>query len=344
MSYVAMQKTIIGEVPGVSLPLAKQKLNQALGNIYDSTDWSFQTGQNGWLCPGMVASVGTFTTTPYANTVVADASATAVLLAVSAKGRPYLTELQFRNPAYALYSIIGYDDGSDPVNSPNYPFATLTLDRVWMEPVVGPGQPYYIYQAYFPVPVADFRKFIEIRDTTNNQPVSFTALSQDDLSARDPQRLIFGPTDPTYAVPWGVDQRPGSPTLGNVMYEIWPHNLSYMPYSFSYKRRGPQLVDGADIVPYPITEDCVMWRARALLYQYKEAQKGENLTRGSGADWRFLSQAADQEWITTLKEVRAVDANLHRDFLTRPRRAGQNSGQPYSTNVLGDLNVGDLRS
>lgn len=332
MSLITMAKSLALEIPGVAQSLAGTKLNEGLQKIYNETDWSFQTQYDGWNCPGLVASVGTVTATPYSDEVIGDAVASAVWASIT--GRPFLTELQFRNPPYALYNIVAYD------TTTNAPFGTLTLDRPWMEPTTGSGQPYYIYQAYFPVPVSDFRKFVEIRDTTNNAPVSFTDVSQDDLSVMDAQRLIFGPAVPTYAVPLGTDMRTGSSTLGYVMYEIWPHNLSHMPYSFSYKRSGPLMVLPSDTVPAPLTEDLVTWRAKEILYQYKEAQKGEQVERGSGADWKFLAQAAQKEYQGILKQVRAADANLHRDFVTRHRNIGQLGNDGYSTEQLGLLNVG----
>jgi hypothetical protein len=329
-----MIQSLVLEVPGVASALAKNKLNEALQKIYDETDWSFQTQYAGWNCPGLIASTGTVTASPYTNVIVGDAAASAAWAALV--GRPFLTELQFRNPPYALYNIVGYNPAGQP------PFATLTLDRPWMEPTIGAGQPYLIYQAYFPVPVPDFTKFIEIRDTTNNAPVDFTTVSQDDLSVLDAQRLIFGPAVPTYAVPWGTDMRPGSSTLGYLMYELWPHNLSHMPYSFSYKRSGPLLVQPSDTVPYPISEELVSCRTREVLYLYKEAQKGEEMQRGSGADWKFLAQAAQKEYYSRLKQIRAKDCNLHRDFLTHSRSGlrNQSASDGYSTEQLGLLNIG----
>ena len=330
MSYRSMARTLVGEIPGVAESLAKTKINEALGKIYDETDWSFQTQYSGWLNPGLVASVGTVTVTPFSNVVIGDAAATAAWAAITS---PLITVLQFRNPSYSLYNIIGYD------TTTNAPFATLTLDRPWMEPVTGAGQAYWIYQAYFTVPVADFRKFVAILDTTNNAPVLFSELSQDDLSFQDPQRLQFGPAVPTYAVPYGVDQRPQSSTLGYAMYEIWPHNLSYMPYSFSYKRRGALLVNPLDTVPYPLTDELVTWRAKEVLYQFKEAQKGEQVQRGSGANWQFLAEMANAEYKAVLKQIRAVDANLHRDFVTRANK-NQPPSDGYSTMTTGLLNIG----
>lgn len=332
MSFVSMAKTLAnGEIPGVALSLAKTKLLDALGVIYDETDWSFQTRFDGWLNPGLKANTGTVTVAPYSDQVIGDAAATAAWAAIV---NPFITQLQFRNLPYSLYNIIGYD------TTTNAPFATLTLDRPWMEPLTGPGISYAIYQAYFAVPVQDFKKFLYIMDTTFNAPVDFTRYSPSDLATIDPQRMRFGPCVPTYAVAIGADQRPQSSTLGYLMYEIWPHNLSYMPYTFGYKRRGPMLVNPADEVPYPLTDELVLHRAREILYLYKEAQRGEQVARGSGADWRFLSQASAAEYKKVLHDIRAVDANLHQDFVTRGFSKSRSPRDGYSTNVLGQLNVG----
>jgi hypothetical protein len=338
-----------GEIPGVSLELVKTKLNEALGHIYDESVFSFQLGNSGgWLIPGLVASLGTVTVTPYSPYVFADAVASGIW-AQYALTTPSITSFQFRNPSYALYDIIAYNTAYDgslgklPLGAVPLGWAGssyITLDRPWMEPASGPGQNYYIYQAYFPVPVSDFRAFVEIRDTTNGDYVSFTRLSQDDLSVEDPQRVVFGPALPTYAVPFGIDQRPGSPTLGYRRYEIWPHILSVWPLSFTFKRRGALLVNPGDTVPYPLTEELVTFRAKEVLYQYKEAQKGEQVQRGSGADWRFLSEAARAEYKECLKKIRAIDANLHREFLTRQKKRPQWTQDGFSTNRLGQLNVG----
>jgi len=188
--------------------------------------------------------------------------------------------------------------------------------------------------------VADFRKFVEVRDTTFDEPVDFWSYSRDDLAQIDPQRLVFGPSVPTYLVPHDQDQRAGSATLGFIRYEVWPHNLSHMPYSFGYDRRGALLVNLADTTPYPITEEALMWRAKEVLYQFKEAQKGEDVQRGAGANWLLLAELASAEYKEALKYVRAIDANLHKKFFTRKRQITERRMDGYSTPRLGQLNVG----
>lgn len=331
MSFVTMVKSLEGEVPGTNDGLIRNKINEALGYIYDETDWSFQTDQSAFLTSAAVTT-GTVTATVGSTTITCDTGASAALLPLNTAGT--LTKMQFRNPAYSLYSIV-----SANVSVPTA--IVLTLDRVWMEPVSGAGLQYMVYQAYFPVPVQDFRKFIEIRDTTNEAAVSAVKIGQTDLAAIDPTRLQFGPAVPTYFVPWGIDRRTGSPTLNYMLYEIWPHVLADNAYTFTYKRRGSLLVNNTDTVQYPITEEALMWRAKQVLYLWKEAQKGDQMQRGSGADWRFLAGEAMTEYKAAVKKCRSVDANLHRDFLTRQTSpgAGQNY-DGYSNMRTGSLNIG----
>ena len=333
-----MIQRLVLEVPLVPSAYAKTLINEALGLIYDQQMWSWQLQVSGWLTPGLLfpggpgTSQGTVKVTPYSDQVIGDASASAAwqVYITNLANRPLFTQLQFRSPFYSLYSIIKTDTISNP------PYTTLTLDRPWMEPG-GTAQTYMIYQAYFPVPVTDFKRFLAARDTTNNAPMDYWSKSQKDLSFEDPERTIFD--DPAYFVPFQPDQRVGSATLGQMLYELWPHPLSVLPYTYNYLRRGPLLQKPTDTVPYPLTEEVVLWRAKECAYLWKESQKGEDMQRGSGADWRFLAQAASDEYKQVLKPVKDRDRDLVELYWMKYRPDMYNNGEPYAT-VNGQLNVG----
>jgi hypothetical protein len=355
MSLISMAKRMTLEVPGLAENYAKTLLGEAQGLIQDSQLWSFQIKESGWLTPGLLFpsgpgnSVGTVTVTPYSNLVVADATATTAWQAyVTSNARPLFTELQFRSPSYSLYNIIGFNGASGGgygvggygvggYGDGTSGFAALTLDRPWMEPG-GVNQAYMIYQAYFPVPVSDFKRFLSARNTTDNSGVDYWSLSRKDLAIRDAQRTIFD--DPLFFVPFETDQRPGSATLGNMLIELWPHPVSVLPFSFDYLRRGPQLVNPNDTVPYPFTEEMVLWQAKEAAYLFKAAQKGEDMDRGSGADWRFLAGGAVEKYKACLKTVKDKDRDLMPDlYFNRLINSYQLSEDGYSTET-GQLNVG----
>lgn len=214
--------------------------------------------------------------------------------------------------------------------------ATLTLDRLWMEPAQTLAN-YMIYQAYFPAPGV-FRRWYAIRDTTNNSPMNWWEKLQGDLAMEDPQRTEFD--EPLWVVPYELDQRPGSATFGQMLFELWPHPIQQLPYTFACQANLPPLQAPGDTVPFPIPDEMVKLRTYEMLYLWKESQKGDNLERGSGANWQFLAQAARKEYDDKLKRIRLVDRNLVDLYFTKMERFGMGAaGEPYAT-VTGQLNVG----
>lgn len=336
MSLNTMAKRMALEIPSISEQYCRTLLQEAEQFIDDSQLWSFQLKDGGWLTPGLLfpsgpgTSLGTVTYTAGSNKVIGDATASAAWAAYT--GTPGLTSFQFRSPFYSLYSIVAYDTTSNP------PFGTLTLDRPWMEPS-GVAQSYMIYQAYFAAPTADFKRFLAVWDTTNNAPMDYWSKSQKDLATEDPQRTIFD--DPYYVVPYQQDQRAGSATLGYMLYELWPHPLSQLPYTFSFLRRGNQLLLPSSTLPYPLTEEAVLWKAKEDAFLWKESQKGENVERGSGADWRFLAGAAGARFKIEIKPCKDKDRDLVDLYKTKLVTAYRLSEDGYS-NMQGNLNVGRM--
>lgn len=344
MSYISMAKELQGDIPGLPLPKAQIILNEALLLIYDEQRWSFQVAQNGWLTPGLLGglspdlsyqSPGRITVVPFSNTVYGDAVATAVW--ATQIGRPFITEQQIRVPAYSLYNIISYFAPGDNPEDPDTEFATLILDRLWLEPAQT-NAVYMIYQAYFATGSETFRKFGTIRDTTNNAWVNYWEKDQAWLSVSDPQRTIFD--IPRFAVPWQRDHRLGSATFNQMLYELWPHPLSKLPYTYTYLHQGPLLKLPTDTVPWPLNEELVKLRAKEEGFLWKESQKGDGLDRGSGADWRFLAQEKHEAYGERLKTVKLLDAGLGDLYWTKFNRIPLTS-DGYQT-VIGTLNIGRM--
>jgi hypothetical protein len=92
-------------VPSTPLARAQTAVYRGLEAIYNQVDWAFQKGFAGWLAPGIVFNQGTFTTTQYSQYVQGDGSASTLI--ANYTGQPFITQLQYRNPAFAIYDIIG---------------------------------------------------------------------------------------------------------------------------------------------------------------------------------------------------------------------------------------------
>lgn len=214
--------------------------------------------------------------------------------------------------------------------------AQITIDRPWMEPPQLNGT-YMIYQAYYPAP-AGFKRWFNIRDTTNNESMNWWDMTQIDLSEEDPPREIFD--QPEFVVPLGIDTRPGSATLGQQLVELWPHPISQLPYTFMCQCNWPALSLPSDTLPYPLTEELVKERAYEMVALWKESQKGDEMERGSGANWQFLVKAHHEEYKEILKKIRIMDRHLMELYFTRARMQAPFNGGESFTNTNGTANVG----
>ena len=215
--------------------------------------------------------------------------------------------------------------------------AQLTIDRPWMEPpqTLGSGT-YMIYSAYYPQ-LPGFKRWFNARDTTNNVPMNWWKKTQADLANDDPERTIFD--QPYYIVPYQMDTRPGSATYGQMLFELWPHPIQQLPYTFTVECNWPPLQYPTDIVPYPLTEELVKLRAYEMLYLWKETQRGDNLERGSGANWQFAMGAARAEYNDRLKRIRIMDRHLVDLYFTKVRQEPAFGGEPFSS-PDGRTNIG----
>lgn len=216
--------------------------------------------------------------------------------------------------------------------------AVLNLNRPWMEPAQTNSK-YMAYQAYFPAP-AGFKRWFNIRDQVNNNYMDWWTKTEEDLSAEDPQRTFFDL--PLYVVPWGPDTRTGSATFGQLLYELWPHPITQLPYTFMCEANWAPLSAPNDTVPYPLTEEVVKLRAYSMMALWKESQKGDEMERGSGANWQFLSGAFEAEYKNRLKQCRVMDRHLVDLYFTKMKRYPATQSQQGYATISGQLNIGSM--
>jgi hypothetical protein len=171
--------------------------------------------------------------------------------------------------------LIIFAEGGVPATFSVTLIATITIDRPWTDPAqLNSG--YLVYQAYYAAPPG-FKRFWQISDFTNNEIIDFWTFTQATLAQEDPQRTEFD--QPEYAVPLGIDNRPNSATLGQMLWELYPHPLSSLPYTFNCQCNWPALVNATDALPYPLTEELVKFRAYQEVALFKESQKGDDMCK-----------------------------------------------------------------
>jgi hypothetical protein len=204
--------------------------------------------------------------------------------------------------------------------------ATLTIDRPWTEPPQFAAS-YICYQAYYAAPPG-FKRWYSISDYTNSNFLDWWSLNQVSLSQEDSQRTEFA--QPEYVIYYGQDQRAGSATLGQALYELWPGPISQLPYTFMCQCNWPALVNPTDTLPFPLTEELVRQRAYEMCCLWREGQKGDEMERGSGANWQFLAKAYHDEYKDLLRQVRIMDRHLVDLYFTKANMTSPNGDSPSS--------------
>lgn len=306
MSLSSMIAEMRGVVPNYSAALARTHLRNGWQDIRNLKGWSFQVGNTGYTVPGLV-NAGSVTVTLGSNQVIGDTAATAAW-ATASNPTSLITQRQFRTGQGTIYNIIAYD------TTTNAPFATLTLDRVWIDSYyLGSGQAYSMYQPYIVAPVPNFQAWEFFMDVRNviHLDVNNTRGIWEKVNQADPQRQIF--SNPGNVIPHGVDTRPGSSTFGYPVFELYPQPQSIFVYQVGYSWAGAELTDipNTSAVPYPMTEHCIKTLARVKAYEFAEANKNAANPRGAGADYRFLMQSAMAEYSAQLKEIRSIDRDIY---------------------------------
>ena len=286
------------------------------------------------LTPGSGQTPGTYTV-PILDANSGPGYGATVSITVDASGAVTATPILLTAGSGYTSPYITFSEGGTPATFLITPIATITIDRPWMEPPQVNGQ-YCIYQAYYPAP-PNFKRWWNIRDTTNNQPMNWWKLTQIDLANIDPQREIFD--QPEFVIPFQIDTRPGSATLGQWLFELWPHPITQLPYTFGCQCNWPALQNSNDTLPYPLTEELVKQRTYEMVALWKEQQKGDDMERGSGANWQFLAKSHHDEYKEDLKQIRIMDRHLIELYFTKARMEGPYNGDAH-TNTNGTANVG----
>jgi hypothetical protein len=289
-----MWSELTGCVPKLPPDYAKTLIQRAYRDVRRKNLWSFQLFDANWTSPPII-NQGLVTCVQGTNTVVFDATASALITAAVMGPPTPITQRQFRVGIGTIYNIWAYSVSSGIV--------TLTLDRNYQESSVS-GSGFMIFQCYYPAPMEDFLTFTSVRDTVNFIDLFINRKTRAQIDEDDPQRTwYYFPTD---VVGYQADQNLASPTYRWPMFELWGAPLYQLTYQLYGIRRGVPLANNSDVLPPAIGEDCVVALGRKYAYEWAEANKGD-LPRNAGPDFRFLITQADKEYQTLYREYRKDD-------------------------------------
>ena len=297
-------------------------------------------GNNGTLAYANILSGGSGQTPGTYTVAVQDAamvgSGATISVIVNSNGTVTLQPTVLTVGSGYVTPYITFSHGGTPATFQPFLIATLTIDRLWTEPAqLNSG--YMIYQAYFPAPL-NFKRWYWIVDPTNDNYMDWWSKNEISLSDIDSERTISD--EPLYVVPYGPDVRPGSSTYGQYLFELWPFPVVSLPYTFQCQCNWPLLQNPNDTLPYPLNDEIVKFRALESMSIWKEGMKGDNMERGSGANWQYLAKAYHEEYENRLKRIRIMDRHISDTYFTKMQRMPDSTSQDGYATVNSQLNVG----
>lgn len=334
MALIDMVSELAEAIPALDRVYARTLVKRAFRVMRDSNLWSFQLTQGGFSTPnvmtaGSISVPGGIGST----TIVGDATASAAWLSLPFYFSP--TVQQIRARGYSIYSIIALD-----VTNPNA--VILTLDRPFIDPLpFTTGVGYQMFQAYIAAPKG-FKRWLNMADMFNCWPMDIWT-SRRTANMVDPARLYT--SNPICVFGLGTDQRGAgtvnaSATLGRQLFELYPNPSTAISYQTYYVSDGPDLVNNSDELPYPITQDVVLEKAKTYAYEWAEARKDVMAAKGSGANYLMLKREAEATFQTRLKTLRLLDKDAVDAFNINMNSYMAQFRAPYFNSAVGRANMG----
>jgi hypothetical protein len=334
MALIDMVSELKEATPTMSRVYAKTLINRAWRVVQDSNLWSFQLAQGGFSTPAVLTSGSVSVPGGIgSNTMVGDAVASAAWLALPFYFMPTFQQIRIRG--YSIYSIIAMDS-----TNPNA--VVLTLDRPFVDPLTSlTGNGYQMFQAYIAAPVG-FKRWLNIADMFNAWALDIWT-SRRTTNMIDPARLYT--SNPIAVMGLGADHRGAgtttpSATLGQQLYELYPNPSTAISYMTYYVVDGPDLVNNSDTLPFPITQEVVLSKARTYVYEWAEARKDVMAAKGSGANYTLLKKEAEAEFLARLKTLRLLDREAVDSYNIRMKGFMSQYRQPFFNSPAGRANMG----
>lgn len=335
MSFLDMKSELAEAIPGLDRIYAGTLIRRAWRVVRDSNLWSFQLAQGGFSTPN-VTTAGTITVPAVGTggtTIIGDATASAAWAALPLQFQPPFQ--QIRANGYSIYSIIDAD-----YTDPNA--AVLTLDRPFVDPLpFTAGVGYQMFMAYIAAPKG-FKRWLNMADMFNCWPMDIWT-SRRTTNLVDPARLYT--SNPICVMGLGTDQRGAgtanqSATFGRQLYELYPNPSTAISYQTYYVWTGPELVNNSDELPYPITQEVVLEKAKTYAYEWAEARKDVMAAKGSGANYVVLKKDAESSFQARLKSLRLLDKDSVDAYNIQMNSFMSQFRMPYFNSPVGRANMG----
>lgn len=248
----------------VPVTVAKESINEALRDIYDSTDWGFLWKETYFRTPVVIS--GHAAVIKYGTTITLDTATKTLVNALTVDEVP-IEERQIKFfgttkvDRVFYYNIKSYDSGTGIITlDDEKPFLDDTNANIQIE----------IFKVYYTAPfilinnepVIDFRRFAYIASPFYQRYLILNR-TLDEINRFDPSRTYGMNGEPRYFIPFGINAD------GNQLYEIYPVPRNERVYRIKYLRNGIPLSRDTDQLPNNIlSTELVLSRAKQIAYEW----------------------------------------------------------------------------
>lgn len=276
-----LQARLIGELDVIPPASARERINDALREIYDDREWGFLFEDGFIRTPELIE--GTGEVEKFSTSVILDATVIAKIQAIN-EFDVDLFERQFRVvntkevPRGFTYKIVDIDFGTNTLTiDPPYQdvsnlSAKIQILKVYYKP------PYYqppYEKGVDPVPdpIIDFKRFDSIISPHFQRRLGLN-VSQTELHRIDPYRDTI--SEPRFFVTHSFDTRTfdnqGTPIQVNEpLYEMYPAPRFSRVFKVKYLRNGLPLINDSNQVPDIFTKELILSKARIGSYRWAKA-------------------------------------------------------------------------
>jgi hypothetical protein len=303
-----LQSRLIGELDVIPASSARERINEAVREIYDENDWGFLYEDSFIRTPALIE--GQANVTKFSPIVTVDDNIAAAINNTDPMDVD-LFEKQFRSLSAVevdrgfVYKIVNWipltnsliiDPPFQDVN--NLSAKVQILKMYYRPPEYIPPYVQGIEQA--PAPVIDFKRF-EYIFTPQWQRRLILNATQNELYKFDPYREIV--SEPRYVIPYRINE------LGEPIFEIYPAPKFSRVLRVKYLRAGLPLSRDEHSLNDVITKELVISKAKGKSYLWAKANADKLNFKAVGRYGGFdnLIVFAEKEYQTRLEECKRRD-------------------------------------
>lgn len=306
-----LQSRLIGELDVIPATSARERINDALEDIYDEVEWGFMFADSYIRTPAIIE--GQAAVIKFAETLIVSQAVADQLNAIDINDVDLFSrQIRIKNPTEVdrgfTYNITEWDGVNNTLKiNPAYQDVTRVDAQIQILKI------YYTAPNYVPPfdpatdpvpdPIIDFRRFEYIISPQFNRKLILDGTLAE-INRFDPYREYTYASEPRYVVPYSVDQ------WGNQLFEFYPAPRFSRVLRVKYLRKGLPLVKDSDQVPDILSRELIIEKAKVKSYEWVAAN-AEKLGIKSVGRFANLIVFASKRYDELLERAKKQDEELY---------------------------------